>query len=421
MEKIRANIKQTPFPEDTMKKIGEDMKETIFPEDTMKKIGEDIDVDVLSFDLWEDILFRLPCKSLYRAKCVSKTWMTIISNASGRRQPLTTLGVFFVGDWDDKWKYASLSEEEPQSGGLNLEYLPCYSAENFRIDSTCNGLLLCSNTPDKCLPRFMTYYVCNPLTKQWIELPRRRNFLSSAALAFDPSISSHFKVIVFDNIRDGKQEIDLFSSEAGQWVEYIARGEVPNFVFFILTSPAYLNGVLYRISDAKNLSCFEIDEKRFVSIKLPEITKSSVWKIIRLYLMVIDGYLCFIKAHKSHERTQLLEVWKLDNSTGKWVMKHEVVTEAITGKLPWCSKFRLLDYYQPEVVFLARIYYPEEEPTREGLEIFKHNLTNKWLEKACEHSRGDVYESFFFRRFLPFTPGPVKFFQWRQPLSETSP
>ncbi|KAG9451967.1 hypothetical protein H6P81_004871 [Aristolochia fimbriata] len=170
----------------------------------------------------------------------------------------------------------------------------------------------------------MSYYLGNPLTKQWIELPGREkkswSTVPTAALAFDPSSASiHFKVVLFNSprIRRGKPyKIEIFSSETWQWVLEESTGEVPNASLSNEPWSVYLNGVLYKISSAQSLLCLEIEERRFSSLKLPELITDrrrrprAKMRILR----GIDGCLHFIR---DHERTRIL-VWMLEDlSTGK--------------------------------------------------------------------------------------------------------
>ncbi|KAG9448081.1 hypothetical protein H6P81_014209 [Aristolochia fimbriata] len=61
-------------------------------------------MNLLCDDLQEEILFRLSCQALYRAKCVSKGCNDLISSAisHGRGQPSRTPAVFVYAGRDEK-------------------------------------------------------------------------------------------------------------------------------------------------------------------------------------------------------------------------------------------------------------------------------------------------------------------------------
>ncbi|KAF5956713.1 hypothetical protein HYC85_003938 [Camellia sinensis] len=93
-----------------------------------------------------------------------------------------------------------------------------------RIVCSCNGLLLCSKVYGK------RYIVCNPTTQKYTALPEPAGTLSrfldhklGAYLAFDPSKSPHYKVVLVNYSFDlcgrsgSSYVIDIYSSESASW------------------------------------------------------------------------------------------------------------------------------------------------------------------------------------------------------------
>ncbi|XP_068636244.1 F-box protein At5g49610-like [Aristolochia californica] len=383
-----------------------------------KKTREDINVEVLSDDLLEDILFRLPCKPLYRAKCLSKRWMTLISDAEARgRVPRTFPGFFYHGCGGEKqsWRFAPLSDE-PQCGGLSLDFLPWDEGSSFKIDHTCNGLLLCSNTNLTNCRKTMciTLYVCNPLTKQLFALPQRQQRIWYSqprfALAFDPGFPTLFMVIRFlsPQIVRGCIKIDMFSSKTNKWVECQVQGEVPSVTLASEPWSVYLNGVLH-IMSSRNLLGLDIEKKRLVSVKLPKAIqpkrRSPNIRLLRGY----NGCLNFIRIHGFEVLIWVLE----DYSTGKWVLKHTVTTSVSVKNHPYSYQFRWSFYpmaCHPDAEVLFLVGTCKVGRQRGKSEIFSYHLQNKRLEKLCSSTEYKVcmYQSARFNRLFPFFPSTIK-------------
>ncbi|OEL28937.1 hypothetical protein BAE44_0010043 [Dichanthelium oligosanthes] len=136
-----------------------------------------------------DILLRLPAKSLHRSGAVCKAWLRITTDPyflaarTRRRQPASILVHTYLpaAPWascgDDL--LASFSSED-----IALDALPVSSPEEDRqrlirypgthlttpshcgrLLASCDGVLLFKK--DRGL-----YLLCNPITRQWAELPR---------------------------------------------------------------------------------------------------------------------------------------------------------------------------------------------------------------------------------------------------------
>ncbi|CAL5328399.1 unnamed protein product [Camellia sinensis] len=111
-----------------------------------------------------------------------------------------------------------------------LTRVPAKFVIRFKIDDSCKGLLLCLNGPT-------CFIVCNLTTQKYTVLPYHSGtkasslpfhnkfgvFLSSmfgGYLAFDPSKSPHYKVVLLSYIRnsDGCFDlIDIYSLESTSW------------------------------------------------------------------------------------------------------------------------------------------------------------------------------------------------------------
>ncbi|XP_050369139.1 F-box protein At5g07610-like [Argentina anserina] len=179
-------------------------------------------------ELLTEILVSLPVRSLLRFKCVSKHWLSLISNPEfyerhTLRNPNPRVSAFFssithnkifnsvplIGKHEIPIPFKALNEQVP--GSLD-------------IIQSCNGLFLCEPR-DRYQKRI---YVVNPTTRKFcaLSLPKghgKRSFVRYG-LAFDPSKSPYYKVIgvgnytsIVDDRYDGNYQIDIYSSRTRDW------------------------------------------------------------------------------------------------------------------------------------------------------------------------------------------------------------
>ncbi|XP_050232896.1 F-box protein At5g49610-like [Mercurialis annua] len=137
----------------------------------------------LPSDILLQILYRLPLNLIHRCKCVCKFWSSLISQPCfaveyllrTKLTPPPNPTLYFRlytprnfktspprhSTYDDRHK--SWSQDSP---ALSFGFLPLPEPA-IRLLCTSNGLALCTTSYDcECI-----YYVCNPITKQWLTLP----------------------------------------------------------------------------------------------------------------------------------------------------------------------------------------------------------------------------------------------------------
>ncbi|CAN6287442.1 unnamed protein product [Urochloa humidicola] len=185
----------------------------------------------LTDDLIVEILSRLPVKSLYRFKCVSRHWRALISHPDHRtRFPQTLAGVFYRS-WDstrfpqDARHFSSVSEIRNRTLICpSLSFFPGYESISLILD-ICNGLLLCclrslSESSSSSHRTSFRYLVCNPATESWVVLPDSGcgSQLRITCLGFDPAVSLHFHVFEFiENEDEYVEGVQIYSSKTGAW------------------------------------------------------------------------------------------------------------------------------------------------------------------------------------------------------------
>ncbi|KAA8529136.1 hypothetical protein F0562_034065 [Nyssa sinensis] len=167
----------------------------------------------LSEDVMMQILCRLPPQTLSRFKCVSSTWRRLIIQVFDYHRCTCSSSGFifslkgFVRDMHAPesglwccYDYSSSHDHQHQNQNL-LGSLPAATPssahDNRELLDCCNGLLLFRNSCPYTTARYM---VCNPTTGESVEIPGKTTFHDTDsvnhALAFDPSESIHYKIVL---------------------------------------------------------------------------------------------------------------------------------------------------------------------------------------------------------------------------------
>ncbi|WVZ95905.1 hypothetical protein U9M48_041612 [Paspalum notatum var. saurae] len=221
-------------------------------------------------DVVEEILSRVPAKSLCRFKCVSKGWQDLISGLLRlKKLPQTLEGFFYVdqgvcgggsGDGGHGKEQALVDLRRPPSLQwplistlgrsvplvLSFSFLleQVFDTECMGLLDSCNGLLLFGHKrfPNKYYT--LGYIVSNPATKEWVSVPgsgwspfpygpysdsdeseneedsdsdETSNY-SVTYLIFDPAVSSHFQLVeIWIYCKSDVESVHTYSSETGEW------------------------------------------------------------------------------------------------------------------------------------------------------------------------------------------------------------
>ncbi|KAF7033498.1 hypothetical protein CFC21_044586 [Triticum aestivum] len=135
-----------------------------------------------------DILRRLPWRDVAASKCVCRLWRDILGDhglSLERCFPRRAFPGLFIN------KFGCGSDTSFFAPSSTRFRLPFHLDDDTTVCQSCNGLLLL----DKC----GHYYVLNPATARCTHLPRPTTPWCSfaASLAFDPAVSLHYHVFLF--------------------------------------------------------------------------------------------------------------------------------------------------------------------------------------------------------------------------------
>ncbi|XP_076937268.1 F-box protein At5g07610-like [Bidens hawaiensis] len=174
-------------------------------------------------DLLTEILLRLPLVSLHEFKSVSKRWCTLITNPylilRRSRNPSDPSSGLFFRIWNSsEYYFVPLDTRIPVP--LILPFALSLNSSKVKIMQSCNGLLLCHTRPN------YEFIVYNPFMNRFQTIPQSpyskpRYGFGGFRMAFDPSKSSHYKIVcagvVINNNNTLDIQIQIYSSKTRDW------------------------------------------------------------------------------------------------------------------------------------------------------------------------------------------------------------
>ncbi|XP_059631645.1 F-box protein At5g03970-like [Cornus florida] len=385
-------------------------------------------VEVVSHcdDLVNEILLRLPLHSVFKFKCVSKTWNRLISGPifcvnyqSHRKNSLSPLLGFFRGTLANDRSTLQLSflPNCKERKVTNLDYI-----ENYLVrESSPEGLIFCSL---KFVPRL--YYVCNPVKNQWFALPTPNNghdpsFVNLSCEECSKDGVVHFKVIAafFEKEEPATYDrihIEAFSSRTGKWSESF------------LTSPSEfsrrksnggrsIDGIFYwRVSGHFAAYDPNMGENRLWLIRFPDRCCKREQSMKFILGQSPDGCLRFAIDEEDQFRVWVLKK-KLSSyslchtvPSSEWTLKEVVgykklnlINYNATSRNPYIrrlKKYPRLDSFHPRNSKLVYI--------RRGSVMFCYDFETRRVERIQYHVNGTVMAN---DRLVPYFDPP-----WRPSL-----
>ncbi|KAK9109235.1 hypothetical protein Sjap_017295 [Stephania japonica] len=291
----------------------------------MKKIKQcEFDEEVI----YQEILPRLPIKSVFRSKLVCKKWLNLITNDPlfnahySQKCPNITASSFFC---NTSKIFISSDDDDDYHIFNHSALLP----DGFNISGSANGLIygVCS--------KFTQIFICNPITKHTVYIPNT-SFVSSFALVWDPYNPNSGFTIVSATEDVYREEEDysayalfkVYSSKTGKWQDS-PEFMVHNDCYF-KRCPVYTGGKAYW-SLGFDVLLFDIEKDVADLIRFPasdnthynhHLLDSSYTEI-----GVCDGEVSYSKLTKEAD----LEIWLLrgKNDEFEWVKKHTVSLQRI--------------------------------------------------------------------------------------------
>ncbi|KAM6540812.1 hypothetical protein CsatB_005259 [Cannabis sativa] len=329
--------------------------------------------NIISDDLLLEVLLRLPdFKSIIDCACVCKHWFSVIYCSrlyfSGRfnhyhrqkrlnNSPDSPLpfALFFIASFLPDYSF-SLAYFSPRSTILDygltpsLKFLPSKDVKSDRVD-------ICSSFEDLLLVELLypdrsglCFYVCNPFLRHYILLPwcsniyryYSRRFLVVSNTSNNLMISYKVVIIsaagrVFDKISESLPDLDIFSSETGQWSH--STFDFPKEALTKCSSRSTIigsNGIVYLPYGSSNknegIVSLNICSKRYRLIGLPKEELGRDWRCLdsRVHIGVVRGKVRLAQFY-SYKKKEcfVFKAWELidggdndDDETYSWNLVH---------------------------------------------------------------------------------------------------
>ncbi|CAO2838511.1 unnamed protein product [Amaranthus hypochondriacus] len=321
--------------------------------------------NILYDSLLVEILQRLPYISILRAKSVCKHWSSIISDpyfllAFVRYHDQHVLPFTLVYEFHFWHRYFTdylnhklhiVSEHSIfQSRGFDLSFLPCFRPHELCpiwVVASYKDLLVCCHLKMSSLQG--VYYICNPLTRQWLALPpalghHRVACTAIGLITFENYVTRNsFKLVQVPELNSCPSthncfEVNVFCSDLGEWrkFEIISTRDFtrtwqfrPESITFENKFHWLVNSTNVVVLDPSELSagsCYVID--------LPNGLNPN----IGICLGTCRDYLTVCQLTRGHTDC-VLGIWKLVNyGVGKWEMECGIsLKEMVLNELRFSS------------------------------------------------------------------------------------
>nr|XP_043607670.1 F-box/kelch-repeat protein At3g06240-like [Erigeron canadensis] len=239
-------------------------------------------------DIITDILYRLPAKSIGRFRCVSKSWLSLLSDPKFIKTHRNTLNqnhLIFISNNYSLYSLPSHQNHEenvllkPTKIQLELPHV------EFNLQGSCNGLVLVSADD---FDYDHTLVVFNPTTREFVELPVSGYEMVDDLLEIDimygfgyDSVADDYKVVTISYfhynylISPDVMSVHVYSLRTNTWKSVIdspydhSHGKSLSGVF--------VNGFLHWIAKEKGGSdhhlsvivAFSIADEKFSQVPLP--------------------------------------------------------------------------------------------------------------------------------------------------------
>ncbi|XP_023743581.1 putative F-box/kelch-repeat protein At4g22430 [Lactuca sativa] len=393
--------------------------------------------DIRSFpdSLLVEILARLPLKSIFRFKRVYKHWHTLISHPSFCRFYFSILNSN-AASFRILYRYIYLSNFKELLNRFRPEIHTCSEFSllflssieehegqrpyQFKVLAMSNGLILCclwSSSP-------FVYYVCDPVTRQWIVLPTstsQSQFFFGEGLITrvnqDHILTDYTVVRVnFPESQSNHLNLEMFSSETGKWVSYELHCPTPIKLRNIHGgAPIHCYEAFHWLTHNHGMVAFDPykDPKSVRLIPLPrDRDLESEHNYDGLYRLFDEwhGTLRYFEVADDPTKLYFLTMWSMkDYEKGEWCCEFMVMRRDLELS-NWLLKGKFLPIsFHPlnlNVVYLRCIEI--------GC-IVSYDVVNRRLDVVCKLNGGlEDEEVFSWRVVIPFLLP-----RWPQPLPAT--
>nr|GMC59011.1 DnaJ protein homolog [Ipomoea batatas] len=338
---------------------------------------------------------RVQCaqQSLIRFKCVSKHWLSLITNPRfsllRNPNPNPAIGMFFHSrDFHINQEYDYIHFDTQSHTNPPFKKLRFTEENSICILQSCNGLLLCSDFVTSHWSK-RSYYVYNPTTKHFSTLPNKAEasrVVRGMSLAFDPARSPHYKVVCIRKSESARNhyQIEVYSSDTGPW-RAVGDPFVSNVCF---KNGMYWNGMIFWISPGYNflnltILCFDVDLETRVEMPVPPARQGG-------YVGFFGESCGHLHLIATYEPEGKIDVYEMKGDCSEWFVKYKVDVGQVSVAFPGMIRENVSPedwgYYAFAILSLVR--GKREDDCFLVLEIpgkaIRYNLVDGSIDMLCE-------------------------------------
>ncbi|GJR74135.1 F-box protein-like protein [Tanacetum coccineum] len=339
-------------------------------------------------DLLIEILLRLPLISLRLFKSVSKRWLSLIADPNftllrSKNPNIDPPSGFFLQQpsASSEFAYVALDARIPGAQSpLITTFTFDLNSDYIEVLQACNGLMLCCIRPDK-------FYAYNPTVNRYKMLPlpnvwEPNRIISDMAIAFDPKISPHYKVLYpiedYSN-NDIPVRVEIYTSETGEWNVCSRMFEFEKFEGF--NDFVYWNDAIHWIDYSDEVFHFDLnlENPRFIEVATPKTLNGKAYRDDKL----LESRGCLLLVKMVQPMSLQMNVYELKIDYSGWSVVYHVNLVDISTS--FCGKFE----------FLPRRYMVRAIVLREGEEdpflvvevpgkLLRYDIISKTYYELCE-------------------------------------
>ncbi|PWA90773.1 F-box associated domain, type 1 [Artemisia annua] len=361
-------------------------------------------MDDLPPNVMVDILSRLPVKTIIHCKCVCKNWQKIVLDSYFANYHLSRSpkGLMIQHNYEEHMggyskpnvlKWVEIEDEQDYHRlqhdpvmCLDLNIAPIFQEAQLLQVGSVNGLI--------CLweygPRVDNTYICNPITREYMILPRQQYYREGYATivyGFGVSLRTNdYKVIrTFEGdippdqtsrSRPSLLEAEVYTLGTGQWR---SLGHIPYWLCGYFGP--FLNGHVHWIvvdkDSPEELCAFDFDSETFKLFPSPPSEAIEESQIHFVSLGVLNGCLSQSDTFDSQFTIWVMKEYGIKKSWHKEV----VIKESISPDLDWImwEPMHLLEGLKDGTILMVYyedklLAYDPQSKTIEDTEIFKRYL-----------------------------------------------
>ncbi|XP_026442083.1 F-box protein At5g07610-like [Papaver somniferum] len=300
----------------------------------------------LTDDILIEIFAHLPLNSIYKSNCLSKAWLSNLSNPNFfikwfqlNYKSLPWIHYHMITQEDaDKakpWRFRTGYHElhsdfmSRNEHLFNFKFIKNQKPAYLCLLGSSNGLVLCDSWSDGQ----ERYLVCNPLTQKWVYLPsspcpRANGEITGYFCEYSSSFTSRFRVVCIPKFDEPSKifNVNVFCSDLGEWKSFqVSCDENVVWGWCDWEKVVIHKGVLLWIEEGNRMIVYDLNQKtqsnghRCSLINLPDVRYDDAEYGNNCRIGESEGWVCYAKVRWT-DRAVTMNVWVLDGV--KWQILH---------------------------------------------------------------------------------------------------